>query len=148
MRTKTVQRQKERSKKITILAGDCGRDYMARTGREAIQMFFRDITGGCIKLCQLSPIASWNDGTEPIYFRIAPVLFTAGLMTLEEVDATLRQADADLEFTLPQLRANGGSRYVDARKLSICRRRQRKGMTTQDSPKSSSPAASQASNQT
>ena len=89
--------------KISILAGDCSKDYQAVSGREAIQMFFRDITGGRIKLCQLSPIASWTDGSEPIYFRIAPVLLVAGLMTFDEVDATLRQAG--IEFTKEQILA-------------------------------------------
>lgn len=89
--------------KITILAGDCGKDYEAVSGREAIKAFFRDITAGRIKLCQLSPIASWNDGKEPIYFRIAPALFKAGLMTLREVSDTLREAG--VEFNAVQIRA-------------------------------------------
>lgn len=97
MKTKTVQGQKELPKKITVLAGDCGRDYIAQTGREAIQMFFRDIIGGRIKLCQLSPIGSWlRDDGEEIPFRIALVLMLAGKMTIDEVDATFRRADLEL----------------------------------------------------
>jgi hypothetical protein len=91
-------------KPIVIVAGDCGRTYQAKDGRDAIKMFFRDITQGRIKLCQLSPIASWKNGTdEAIYFRVAPALFKAGLMSLAELDATLRQTG--LEFTAVELRA-------------------------------------------
>lgn len=82
--------------KIRITTGDWGGDYEVASGREAIQAFFHDVLANKIKLCQLSPIGSWkrSDGEE-IHFRIAPALFRAGRMSVDELTATFRAADLD-----------------------------------------------------
>ncbi len=81
--------------KIRITTGDWGGNYEAASGQDAIKQFFSDILSGKIKYCQLSPIGQWTEGKEEIPFRIAPALFRAGKMTLEELRATLKQCDLD-----------------------------------------------------
>lgn len=81
--------------KIRITTGDWGGDYEADTGKDAIKQFFADIFAGKIKFPQLSPIGNWTDGKDDYPFRIAPALFKAGKITLEELRGTLRQCDLD-----------------------------------------------------
>lgn len=90
------------SASIRITAGDWGGDYPAANGREAIQMFFRDILADKIKLTQLSLIGMWrrSDGEE-IPFRIGPALWRAGKITEDQLAASFRQED--LYFTHEQL---------------------------------------------
>ncbi len=83
--------------KIKITAGDFGADYEAENGQAAIKLFFQEILSGRVKLDRLSPLGEWNDGTEPIPFRIAPALFKAGRLTAAELVATFRACDLDFE---------------------------------------------------
>lgn len=92
---------------IRVTAGDWGGDYDVPTGRDAIQTFFAEIAIGKIKLCQLSPIGMCNDGTGDIPFRIAPTLFRLGMISMEDLHATLAQCvegftDADLRYMIEQ----------------------------------------------
>jgi hypothetical protein len=83
--------------KIRVTTGDWGGDYEVATGRDAVKAFFKDVTGGKIKMCQLSPLGMWTDGKEKYPFRIAPALFKAGIISAEDLAENFKAMDLDFE---------------------------------------------------
>lgn len=91
---------------IEIASKDYKGVYECTSGKEAVKEFFADVLAGRIKRESLGLIGNWKEvgGEDEYPFRIASPLALVGWWTPQEIQAMIKAADPDLDFSIQQIK--------------------------------------------